>query len=307
MPTVEGLLSQTLYTIEPWASVRRAATFMEYHGIGCLPVIDDEGKLVGIITSRDIKSSHPNRLVADAMSREVITINPSTSLWEAHHLMATYKLERLVVVDDQRIIGIITSAQVMSELGKYVDVLTGLHKAEILYERAVQLLAEGHEISIIFLDLDNFGRLNKQYGHVYGDHILCQTAQVLKGLMKDSRDTLCRYGGDEFAVLTVQSLNGAERLVQEIIKAVQEEKWPFNIKVTFSAGIAGGRWEGSRDSNQDPKYTAKNLVNLASLASTKAKKLKVPVIVADALEFKKKPLTAGRYSLVRGKKDERRY
>ncbi|GFN21879.1 GGDEF domain-containing protein [Thermanaeromonas sp. C210] len=281
MPTVEDLLSTALYTIEPWASVRRAGAVMEYHGIGSLAVIDEEGKLVGIITSRDIKGSHPNRLVADAMSRQVITINPSASLWEAHHLMVTHNLERLVVMEGQQVIGIITGTKVMAELGKYVDSLTNLHKAEILYERAVQLLTKGCEISVIFLDLDDFGRLNKQYGHVHGDHILVRTAQILKGLTVEGRDTLCRYGGDEFAVLTPQSLAAAEGLAREMVKAVQGEKWSLPIHITLSAGIAGGRRVDGMDTVRDLKELAEKLVNQASLASTTAKRLKVPVMVAN--------------------------
>ncbi|HBT46709.1 MAG TPA: diguanylate cyclase [Peptococcaceae bacterium] len=281
MPTIEGLLSSALYTIEAWASVRRAAAVMEYHGIGCLPVLDEEGQLVGIITSRDVKGSHPNRLVADAMSREVVTVDPSASLWEAHDLLLSHNIERLVVVKDRQVVGIITGSQVAAELGKYVDPLTDLHKAEILYERAVRLLAKGWEISVVFLDLDDFGRLNKEYGHVHGDRILVRTAQILKSLTVEERDTLCRYGGDEFAVLTPQPPSAAAGLGREMVKAVEGEKWPLPVRISLSAGIAGGGRSGNADTARHLKELAAGLVNAASLASSRAKRLKVPVLVAD--------------------------
>lgn len=288
MLSVRHILSEKLYTISSSASVRWAATIMECHGIGCLPVLD-EGKLVGIITSRDIKRSHPNRLVADAMTREVIAIPPSASLWEAQELLKKYKIERLVVVDEKGILGIVTKTRVAAELGKYIDSLTNLYKAEIFYDKAAQLLDEGYEIAIIFLDIDNFALINKEYGHVYGDTILYRTAEILKCLMDEKQDTLCRYAGDEFAIVTTRPLERAEELAWQIVTHIENEKWPYEIKVTISAGIAGGRRSGIRNLTENPGYIVKHLVNMASLASTKAKKLKTPVLVADSVELKLVP------------------
>ncbi len=285
MQMAKNIMSRKLYTIDPLTGVGRAAAIMERCGIGCLPVVD-EGKLVGIITSRDIKKSHPNRLVADAMTKEVITVPPTVSIWEAKKLMEEYKIERLVVVDEKNIVGIITKAQIIAELSRYIDSLTGLNKAEVFYERARQLLKKGHEIAVIFLDIDNFGLINKEYGHVYGDSVLRRIAAILDRLIDKKRDILCRYAGDEFAVVSTRSLKDAERFALQVVTAFANEKWPDGIKVSVSAGVAGGRRSGLRNLNEDSSYIVKNLINLASLASTKAKKLKKPVVVVDAVEFK---------------------
>ncbi|MGI9861263.1 GGDEF domain-containing protein [Moorella naiadis] len=282
---VEGLISQKLYTIDPLASVGRAATIMEHYGIGSLPVVE-EGKLVGIITSRDIRRSHPNRLVADAMTQQVITIPPTVSLTEAQKLMAKYKIERLVVTRENDIMGIVTCAQIMSELGKYADSLTGLNKAEIFYEKSLELLKEGQEIAVIFLDLDNFGFINKEYGHIYGDDVLRKTALILNSLIDSNKDTLCRYAGDEFATVTTRPLEEAEKLARQMVLTFTNKDWPGKIKVAISAGIAGGRRSQLRLSHEDNSYIVKNLINMASLASTRAKKLKKPVVVVDAVAFK---------------------
>ncbi|MDN5325635.1 MAG: hypothetical protein PWP41_330 [Moorella sp. (in: firmicutes)] len=285
MPTVGSLINEKLYTIDPLASVGRAAAIMERYGIGSLPVVE-EGKLVGIITSRDVRRFHPNRLVADAMTREVITISPTASLTEAQKLMAKNKIERLVVTSESNIIGIITYAQIMLELGKYTDGLTGLDKAEIFYEKALELLRRGEEITIIFLDLDNFGGINKEYGHLYGDNVLRQATKILNNIINMNEDTLCRYAGDEFAIVTTRSLVAAEKLARQIAMAFANENWPGKIKVTISAGVAGGRRSKIRECGKDGSYIVKNLVNMASLASTKAKILKKPVVVVEAVEFK---------------------
>ncbi|MCG0277329.1 MAG: GGDEF domain-containing protein [Thermanaeromonas sp.] len=288
MLSIRHLLSEKLYTIPSSASVRLAAAIMEQHHIGCLPVVD-EGKLVGIITSRDIRRSHPNRLVADAMTKKVITIRPSASLWEAYNLLLQHQIERLVVADGGTVLGVITKAQVVAEFGKYIDPLTTLYRAEIFYQRAVELLEGGYEIAIIFLDIDNFGLINKEYGHVYGDIILRRTAEILKTVVDIKQDTLCRYAGDEFAIVTTRSLAKAKELAETIISAVAQEKWPCPVTITLSAGISGGRRSSLRNLTENPGYIIKHLVNMASLASAKAKKLNTPIFVADTIELRASP------------------
>nr|WP_277998865.1 GGDEF domain-containing protein [Moorella sulfitireducens] len=279
------MVNQKLFTIEPTASVRRAASVMECYGIGSLPVVE-KGKLVGIVTSRDIRGSHPNRLVADVMTRDVITVPPTVFLTEAQKIMKKYNIERLVVTNENDVIGIVTYAHIMSELSKYTDSLTGLNKAEILYIKALELLKEGREIAVIFLDIDNFGSINKKYGHTYGDDVLRQTALILSGLIDGNKDTLCRYGGDEFAAVASRPLAEAEKLARQMILAIANKNWPDKIKVTISAGVAGGRCTEISATDKDSSYVVKNLINKASLASTKAKKLKKTLVVIDILACK---------------------
>lgn len=285
MHMVKNIMSQELFTIAPLAGVSCAAEIMEHFKIGCLPVVED-GKLVGIITSRDIRRTHPNRLVADAMTRDVITIPPTASIWEANELMEKYEIERLVVVDKKSIMGIVTKAQVMAELNKYIDNLTNLNGVRVFYERACQLVKEGHEITVIFLDMDDFGLINKEYGHIYGDSIICKAAEILNKIVDKNRDTLCRYAGDEFAIVTTRPLEDAKEFAFQLVNAFTNEKWPEEIKVTVSAGVAGGRRSGIRNFNENSNYIVKNLINMASLASTKAKKQKRPVVFVETVDFR---------------------
>lgn len=98
----------------------------------------------------------------------------------------------------------------------------------------------GQEIAIIFLDLDDFGAIDKELGHVMGDRILQHAAQVLRSVMEDGIDYLCRYAGDEFAVVTLRPFEEAKKLALRMVTALIEENWPHGLKVTGSAGIAGG-------------------------------------------------------------------
>lgn len=259
-------------------SVGYAAELMDRHGVGCLVITEGE-KLVGIVTSRDIRRSHPNRLVADAMTSPVITAFPETSIWEARDTIERHQIERLVIVQGGRPVGIVTKAQLYNEMGKHFDVLTGLPGAVFLQREASRLLCDGKEVAVIFVDLDDFGAIDKALGHVCGDEILRCAAQVLREAVEDGVDLLCRYAGDEFAVVTVRPFEDARKLAWRLVEALARAEWPYGVRVTGSAGLAGGRRESpcTRESGTD---TVSTLINMASLASTQAKKTKSSVVAA---------------------------
>ena len=284
MQTVGEIMTKELVTVEPEDSVARVAELMERTRIGGLPVVED-GRLVGIITSRDIRRCHPNRLIADAMTKEVVTVPPTCSLWEAKDLLERHGIERLVAVVEERPVGVVTKSALYAELGKHTDALTGLQQAEALQRKALELLQDGKEIAIIFLDLDNFGAVDKELGHVEGDKILCRVAKVLSGVVEKGSDHLFRYAGDEFAVVTVKPLEEARKLALRMVNAISEEEWPPGIKVAASAGVAGGRRASPRHGDFE-SCTVNDLINMASLASTRAKKEGRQVVVAGEIELR---------------------
>jgi len=280
---VGEIMTRELITISPVDSIGRASALMEQFRIGGLPVLEGE-KLVGILTSRDVRRSHPNRLVADAMTKKVITVHSCCSLWEAKEILEQYNIERLVVVDGGRHVGIITKSSLYAELGKHMDSLTGLKRADFLQRKASELLQQGKEIAVIFFDLDNFGEIDKKLGHVVGDAVLRKVAQVLKGVVDEEIDHLCRYAGDEFAVVTERFLEGAKRLAWDMVSSLERESWPKRLKVTASAGVAGGRRKTGRTS-ENGMYSVAELINMASLASTRAKKKGEKVVVAERVNL----------------------
>lgn len=276
---VGDVMTALVLTVGPNVSVGTAAATMERERVGCLAVTEGE-RLVGILTSRDVRRCHPNRLVADAMSRPVVQVAPEASIWAARDLLDRHGIERLIVVDDfGRPAGIVTKAQVCTEIGKHHDVLTGLPGSAYLRREAARLLREGREIAVIFIDLDGFGEIDKSLGHVAGDEILRRAGRVLAGAVDADHDHLCRYGGDEFAVVTTRAFPEARALALRLVGALADADWPGGVRITASAGLAGGRRESSRpDGDEEGRVGA--LINMASLASTAAKKKKAPVVAA---------------------------
>jgi IMP dehydrogenase len=274
---LKEIMTKNLVTVSPDSSVRRAVELMEEFRIGCLPVLDDN-HLVGVITSRDIKRAHPNRLVADAMSKNVITTTPDCSLWDTKKLLDFHQIERVIVIEDNFPVGIVTKAQLYAELGKHIDTLTNLAQSTFLRSKALELLRNNQEICVIFFDMDNFGIINKELGHVMGDLILCQAAKILREHLDEATDYLCRYAGDEFAIVSTKSLPEAQELVVRIITGIKAIHSPKGIEIGASVGIAVARQ--STCHNGDLIKVVDDLINNASLASTKAKREKNCLVVA---------------------------
>ncbi|MBE6306599.1 MAG: IMP dehydrogenase [Bacteroidaceae bacterium] len=98
-------------TITRGSTVADALAMMKEYHIGGIPVVDEEGKLVGIVTNRDLRfERNLNSLVDDIMTKDnLVTTTQSTDLNEAAEILQKHKIEKLPVVDkDNHLIGLVT-------------------------------------------------------------------------------------------------------------------------------------------------------------------------------------------------------
>lgn len=131
-------------TLSPGASMGQAAERMNDCGVGRLPVAEGR-RLVGIVTSRNVRAFHPNRLVADAMSVPVRTLSPKATVLEAHALLARHAIAHLLVMDGASAVGAASQARGEAEGARYIDPLTELPRPELVKEQAGPLLPTGHK------------------------------------------------------------------------------------------------------------------------------------------------------------------
>jgi diguanylate cyclase (GGDEF)-like protein/PAS domain S-box-containing protein len=125
------------------------------------------------------------------------------------------------------------------------DTLTGLPNRAMLMERLrVALLhaeREGHQVAVLFIDLDRFKIINDTLGHSVGDGLLQTVAERLKRAVRAS-DTVSRLGGDEFIVLLykVRAIQDAERVAEHIlgVLAPTARVEGHELAITPSIGIA---------------------------------------------------------------------
>ncbi|CAI2005636.1 cyclic di-GMP phosphodiesterase [Serratia proteamaculans] len=108
------------------------------------------------------------------------------------------------------------------------DIITGLPNRNAIQDKITQSIAarDGNNVGLVYLDLDNFKKVNDAYGHMFGDRLLVEVSlAVLSCLAEDQ--TLARLGGDEFLVLAKQAdREMLQRLAQRIIDRL---KTPFRI------------------------------------------------------------------------------
>jgi diguanylate cyclase (GGDEF)-like protein len=109
------------------------------------------------------------------------------------------------------------------------------------WQRAIR---EKHPLGLILCDVDYFKKYNDTYGHLQGDRCLYQVAQGLKTAVKRSTDLVCRYGGEEFAIILPHTDNqGGEPICQRIIEQFQQLKIPHlsssvSSYISVSVGFA---------------------------------------------------------------------
>lgn len=135
---VKEIMSANVEIVKPTSSLRATARTLSNLNVGALPVVDD-GKLVGIITDRDV-SVHAIAIgrepqstdVQTVMTKEVFTCKADQSLAEAAEIMEQHNIRRLAVVnEDGEVVGILTVddiAQVSHELaGGVLEAAIAIH------------------------------------------------------------------------------------------------------------------------------------------------------------------------------------
>lgn len=142
-------MTRALVTVMPSTTVAEAARLMLEHGVSGLPVVDEQGDAVGIITEADLirraeigtearlswwrafvlgterladqyVHSHGSA-VAEVMTRSVVSVKPTTSLAEAVALMQARSVKRLLVIDGKRLLGIVSRADLLRALEQLLE------------------------------------------------------------------------------------------------------------------------------------------------------------------------------------------
>jgi CBS domain-containing protein len=137
---IQDIMTFCAKTVEPDATIKEAATIMKKSNVGFLPVVK-EGKVVGILTDRDIvvrglSADTTTQCVRDLMTGKPITIPQTADLPAAVRLMSEHKIGRLPVVDEERRLkGVVSANDIarassgMGEVVKLVQILGRAHQA----------------------------------------------------------------------------------------------------------------------------------------------------------------------------------
>jgi acetoin utilization protein AcuB len=133
---VKKRMAKKLVTIGRHATVSDAITLMKKHSIRHLPVVE-EGALVGWITEGDIRQAYLASLIeqvsiGDIMINDPLTISPEANLEEAAEILFRHGIGGLPVVDNNRLVGVITVADIMAAFIEVMGILQESSRIDVI-------------------------------------------------------------------------------------------------------------------------------------------------------------------------------
>lgn len=176
--------------------------------------------------------------------------HPSIALWNEAAALSIFVLVGLTLATVRRERDRLREAntrinQLLDNEAKIArtDPLTGLPNSREFLERLQPELArsarDGKPLAVMYLDLDNFKKVNDRHGHSAGDAVLRKIAEALRNTLRGS-DIPARLGGDEFAVLLWQpEMEGIEKAGHRVLQVIIEAASDYpDCNVSASVGIA---------------------------------------------------------------------
>lgn len=133
------------------------------------------------------------------------------------------------------------AAEMLSLVDPLTDLFNRRYLDEIISKEASRANRYRSELTLMMVDVDDFKSVNTRSGHLFGDHVLTEVANVLKKTFRNS-DTVVRYGGDEFLVILPET---SEADAQRAVERLQSQVETWNQKpaiqgyrMSVSCGLA---------------------------------------------------------------------
>ena len=197
-------------TISPNATRRQLGEIGQRLNISGIPVVEDDGRLVGIVTNRDVRfADDPEELVSNLMTTNIVTVKEGISESEARALLHKHRIERLLVVDDRyRCVGLITVKDMDKALSHpnackdnrgRLRVAAASTVGQSGYDRAIALIDSG--VDAVVIDTAH-GHSNKVIEIVKRLKTDYPKSQIIAGNIAtaEAADALIKAGADAIKV-----------------------------------------------------------------------------------------------------------
>jgi len=195
---VRDVMTPNPITVKPDVPFQDALKLLREKGVRRLPVVDEEGKLVGIVTEKDLLYASPSKAttldvwelsyllskltVKDVMTKNVITVSDDTPIEEAAKIMADSKIGALPVMHEGELVGIVTETDIFKVL--------------------LKLLGAGREGSRFVFEVPD------------KEGVLAQLTQLI-----------ARYGGNIIALATYPSPNEGRGRVMVKVRGLEDSRF----------------------------------------------------------------------------------
>jgi len=241
--------------ISPNDNVAKVKALVQEKGFSSFPVVDNAGKVVGIVTNRDLRfCDNGNELVKEIMGKKVITANEGISLTEAKAVLREHKIEKLIITDkEKKIKGLVTFSDIEKSV-KYpnasrdregslrVGAAIGpddMERAKALVDAGADAIlidtAHGHSIHVI----NGVKNLRKEFGddvQVIAGNIA--TPEAAEALISAGADAL-RVGCGPGSICTTRIVSGVGLPQLTAIQLCSEAAKDHGINVIADGGIRG--------------------------------------------------------------------
>lgn len=212
---ISSYMSSPVDTIGKGCSVKEALEFLKKKHYKRVVVVDDEGKMSGVISQKE--------LIATTYSRWAL-------------LTKEYQKE----LDDINI-DLVNKNIKYKEMASR-DQLTNLynrHKFLKLFQSSHRTMVEReNEMSLVMVDIDNFKNINDTHGHNVGDSVIVKISQLLVEKLRNI-DIVCRWGGEEFVILLpAVNIDDAAMLAEKLRNSIEKLEIENVGKVTASFGVS---------------------------------------------------------------------
>lgn len=115
---VKDIMTREVITVKEDQTKQQAARLMAEHRISGLPVVNDDGMLVGLLTEHDIIGSTGNK-VRDIMTRGIISVSEDSDIEEVSRILVHQRIKRLLVLEQGRLVGVISRGDLVKEVAMH--------------------------------------------------------------------------------------------------------------------------------------------------------------------------------------------
>ncbi len=208
-------MSSPVDTIQKYCSVKEALEFLKKKHYKRVVVVDDDGKMSGVISQKELISTTYSRwaLLTKEYQKELDKIN--TEL-----VNKNIKYKELASRD-------------------HLTNLYNRHKFLNLFQSSYNTMVEReNDMSLIIVDIDHFKNVNDTYGHNIGDTVIVKVSKLLIEKLRDI-DMVCRWGGEEFVILLpAVNIDNAVLVAEKLRSSIEEMEIESVGKITASFGVS---------------------------------------------------------------------